>query len=167
MKKLGLVVFAIYSMSQVALAQEIKTDKYCKKINVEVDKFNGETTYRTPIISLLSSGIKQILFSKIIKGGQEKIYMSINTIGFTPSTGNGVIILLDNGKKIEKDVETDVRVNSNAQYEHSAFFLLTKADIELLKKHNITDTRLYIFDMKIFKPIQYRAYMICLDELSK
>ena len=158
MKKLGLVLFAIYSMSQVAFAQEIKKiDKYCKKIDVTVDKFNGETKYRTPFL-------KQISFIKYIKEGKETIYMSIRTIGSTPSTGEGVTILLDNGEKIEKNVDTDVSVNSNAQFEHSAFFRLTKADIELLKKHNITDTRLYIFDMKILKPVQYRAYMICLDD---
>ena len=158
MKKLGLVLFAIYSMSQVAFAQEIKKiDKYCKKIDVTVDKFNGETKYRTPLL-------KQISFIKYIKEGKETIYMSIRTIGSTPSTGEGVTILLYNGEKIEKNVDTDVSVNSNAQFEHSAFFRLTKADIELLKKHNITDTRLYIFDMKILKPVQYRAYMICLDD---
>ena len=158
MKKLVLVLFAIYSMSQVAFAQEIKKiDKYCKKIDVTVDKFNGETKYRTPLL-------KQISFIKYIKEGKETIYMSIRTIGSTPSTGEGVTILLDNGEKIEKNVDTDVSVNSNAQFEHSAFFRLTKADIELLKKHNITDTRLYIFDMKILKPVQYRAYMICLDD---
>ena len=158
MKKLGLVLFAIYSMSQVAFAQEIKKiDKYCKKIDVTVDKFNGETKYRIPLL-------KQISFIKYIKEGKETIYRSIRTIGSTPSTGEGVTILLDNGEKIEKNVDTDVSVNSNAQFEHSAFFRLTKADIELLKKHNITDTRLYIFDMKILKPVQYRAYMICLDD---
>ena len=158
MKKLGLVLFAIYSMTQVAFAQEIKKiDKYCKKIDVTVDKFNGETKYRTPLL-------KQISFIKYIKEGKETVYMSIRTIGSTPSTGEGVTILLDNGEKIEKNVDTDVSVNSNAQFEHSAFFRLTKADIELLKNHNITDTRLYIFDMQISKPIQYRAYMICLDD---
>ncbi|MGB1218367.1 MAG: hypothetical protein ACPG4W_01165 [Flavobacteriales bacterium] len=159
MKKLGLVIFfAVFSVSQIAFAQEIKKiEKYCKKIDVEVDKFNGETKYQTPLL-------KQIGFTKIIKDGEEIVYMSIRTIGSTPSTGKGVIILLDNGEKIEKNVDTDVRVNSNAQFEHSAFFRLTKSDIELLKKHNITDTRLYIFDMKILKPVQYRAYMICLDD---
>ncbi len=159
MNKLGLVLlFAVFSMTQIAFAQEIKKiDKYCKKIDVEVDKFNGEAKYRTPLL-------KQIGFTKIIKNGEEIVYMSIRTIGSTPSTGEGVIILLDNGEKIEKNVDTDVRVNSNAQFEHSAFFRLTKADIELLKKHNITDTRLYIFDMKILNPVQYRAYMICLDD---
>ena len=157
MKKLGLVLFAIYSMAQVAYSQEIKKiDKYCKKINVTVDKFNGETKYRTPLL-------KQISFIKYIKEGKETVYMSIRTIGSTPSTGEGVTILLDNGEKIEKNVDTDVSVNSNAQFEHSAFFRLSKTDIELLKNHNISDTRLYIFDMQISKPIQYSAYMSCLD----
>jgi hypothetical protein len=159
MKKLRLVLlFAVYSMTQIAFAQEIiKIDKYCNKIDVEVDKFNGETKIRTPLL-------KQIVFTKIIRDGEEIVYMRIRTIGSTPSTGEGVIILLDNGEKIEKNVDTDVRVNSNAQFEHYAFFELTKTDIELLKNHNITDTRLYIFDMKILEPVQYRAYMICLDD---
>ena len=159
MKKLGLVLlFAVFSMTQIAFAQEIKKiDKYCKKIDVKVDKFNGETKYSTPLS-------KQIAFIKYIRDGEEVVYMSISTIGATPSTGEGVVILLDNGEKIEKNVDTDVSVNNNAQFEHSAFIRLTKEDIELLKKHNITDTRLYIFDMKIRKPVQYRAYMICLDD---
>jgi len=158
MKKLGLVLLVICSMSQVAFSQEIKKiETYCKKIDVEIDKFNGKTKYSTPIL-------KQISFTKIIEEDVEIVYMRISTIGSTASTGGGVLILLDNGDKIEKDVDTDVRVNSNAQFEHSAFFRLTSQNIELLKKHNITDTRLYIHDMKISKPIQYRAYMICLDE---
>jgi len=162
MKKLVLVLFSIYSLTQVSFAQEIKTDKYCKKIDVEVDKFNGETKYQTPILKQL--GKKQIFFTKIIKNGEETVYMNISTNGSTPSTGNGVTILLDNGEKIEKNTKTDVRVNSNAQFEHSAFFRLTKADIDLLKKHNITDTKIYVFEMSIVNPIQYRAFMICLDE---
>ncbi len=122
-----------------------------------VDKFNGETRYRTP-------SLKQIGIIKYIREGEEAVYISIRTIGSTPSTGEGVTILLDNGEKIEKNVDTDVSVNSNAQFEHSAFFRLSKTDIELLKNHNISDTRLYIFDMQISKPIQYSAYMSCLDD---
>lgn len=157
MKKLTLLILVIYTISQVAVGQEIKTDKYCKKIKVEVDKFNGETKYQTPLL-------EQITFIKIIKNGEDFFYMNINTIGSSSSTGNGVSILLDNGVKIEKSVDTNVRVNSNAQFVHSAFFQLTKSDIELLKKHDITDTRIFIFDMKILKPIQYRAFLICLDD---
>ena len=156
MKRMTILLIAIITLTQFSFSQDLKTEKYCKKIKVEVDKFNGEVKYSTPIL-------KQISFLKFVENGESTTYMRISTIGSTASTGEGVTLLLENGEKITKNIETDVRVNSNAQFEHSAFFRLTKDDIVLLKKHNITDTRLYIFDMKINKPIQYRAYITCLD----
>lgn len=156
MKKLTLLLITIFVLTQFSFSQDLKTEKYCKKIEVEVDKFTGETKYTTPLL-------QQISFIKYIDSSDTVVYMSISTIGSTPATGEGVIILLENGEKITKNTETDVSVNYNAQFEHSAFFRLTREDIELLKEHNITDTRLYIFDMEIRNPIQYRAYMICLD----
>jgi len=92
--------------------------------------------------------------------------MSLTTIGSTPSTGEGVIILLENGQKITKNIETSVDVNDNAQYEHSAFISLTNTDIELLKQYEMTDARLYIFDMKIKNPEQYLGYINCLTEMK-
>lgn len=156
MKNFTLLLMSIFLMVQFSFSQDSEIEKYCKKIKVKVDKFNGETEYSTPIL-------KQICFYKIIKNGESIVYMRISTIGSTPSTGEGVTLLLENGVKIEKNIETSVDVNNYAQFEHSAFFILTKDEIELLKKYNITDTRLYIFDMTIRKPFQYRAYLICLD----
>ena len=157
MKRQILLLLLIITINQITFSQEIKTEKYCKKIEVELDKFNGETKYSTPLLN-------QISFTKIIRKGETVVYMRIRTIGLTPSTGEGVIILLDNGEKITKNVKTSVTVNSDAQYEHSAFLSLTKDEIELIKAHEITNVRLYIFDIGIVKPIQYRAYMMCLDE---
>jgi hypothetical protein len=156
MKTIILILISLITLIQVSSAQELKIEKYCKKIKVENDKFDGEIKYSTPVL-------KQIRFIKSIDKGGSRTYMSISTIGSTPSTGEGVTLLLENGKKIYKKVETDVRVNSNAQFEHSAFFSLYEYEIELLKKYSITDAKLYIFEMKIKNPIQYRAYLICLD----
>ena len=156
MKRLTLLLIPFITLTQVTFTQKLTTEKYCKNIKIEVDKFTGETRYRTPLL-------KQIHFIKYIKNGEEKTYMMISTIGSTPATGKGVILLLENGEKITKNIETNVSVNTNAQFEHTAFFSLNKNDIELLKKYNVTDTRLYIFDMEIIKPIQYRAYIICLE----
>lgn len=158
-KKLSLLLFSIIIFTQTSFSQEIKIDRYCKKIKTELDKFSGETKHRSPLL-------KQIGFTKIIKGDEQIIYMSIRTVGSTPPTGEGVIILFENGERITKNIETSVRVNSKAQFEHSAFFGLTREDIELLKNNTITDTKLYIFDMKITKAIQYRAYITCLDQLN-
>ncbi len=155
MKTIVTILFII--LCNVSFAQEINIEKYCKRIKTEFDKFEEQTEYTTPIL-------KQIVFYKIITSDETIIYMRISTIGSTSATGEGVILLLENGGKITKDIRTSVRVNIKAQYVHSAFFRLNEIDIELLKKFNITDTRLYIFDMKIKNPIQYRAYMICLDE---
>lgn len=160
MKKLTILFLSIICLGQFSFSQEIDTKKYCKQIKTQVDKFEGETKYTTPLL-------KQISFIKIIHGENELNYMMISTIGLTPATGEGVILLLENGEKvIFNNVKTEVNVNSSAQFEHSAFITLTKDNIELLKKYNITDARLYIFDMKIKDPIQYRAYLMCLDEMK-
>jgi len=159
MKLLLFIPTLYFAFIQIANSQSNLFDKYCDKITSEVDKFTGEKTYKTPIL-------KQVVFYKVIKDGSVTVYMRLSTIGSTPPTGNGVIILLENGEKITKDVETSVNVNSAAQFEHSAFFSLSQADIELLKKHRITDARLYIFDMKIRQPDQYWGYINCLEGMK-
>lgn len=155
-KQLLLISFLISAFA--SKGQEIKKlEKYCNKISVDIDKFTGDTTYRTPVL-------KPVKFIKVKSQGTERVYMSLRIIGATSSTGKGVTLLLENGSKIEKAIKTDVKVNSSAQYEHSAFFQLTDEDIQLLKKYNLKDFRLYIFDGVVSRPVQYRAFIICLDE---
>jgi len=139
------------------LTQDLNLDKYCKKIDYSIDKFDGSITYKSPIN-------KQICFIKLKKDKQVTFYMRIKTIGATPNTGTGVKLLLDNNQVIEKNIQTDVNVNSNAQFVHTAFFKLNEDDITLLKQYKITNVRLFVVDATIYNPEQYMAFLICLHE---
>ena len=119
---------------------QLPKDFYCDDIEVKKDKFNGEIKYTTPI----KSGIT---FIKIEKNGHSTIYMSIYEHGSTLNVGkSGLILLLENGKKISKpNAKIDVDVATNG-YRYNAFIRLNENDINLLKKYKITDDRLYIYD---------------------
>lgn len=129
---------------------------YCKDIYVEDDKFEGKRIFRSPILEPVS-------FEKYIEKEKTAYYLSLSTIGATPSHGQGVIILLENGEKIIKStLETDVSVNSDAKFEHTAFIPLTQSDITKLKTHRITDFKLYIHEEHDINGHKYRDYLKCL-----
>ena len=162
MKKIAVMLVALVMSVSVFSQNDTKAykkayKKYSKNIKIEVDKFDKDTTYETPF--------DQIKFIKTIKNNKTTIYMSISTIGSIYAMGKKVLILLDNGEIIEKTDDIDIRVNNNGDYEYSTFIRLSNLDINLLKKYNITDTKLYIFDMKIKKPLKYKVYMDYLDEI--
>lgn len=157
------ILFAPVVLAQVdeKIPDEWIKERYCGEITETIDKFTGETKYMARI-SLTT-------IHKVVKGTSKKIYLSLATIGSTPSKGKGVIILLEGGKKITKEISTDVDVvtlGEYAEYQHSAFIPLASTDIDLLKKYNITDYRLYIFDQEVAprSADKIRAIMMCLDE---
>ena len=115
---------------------------YCNKIEMLADKFTGDTTYTSPAASGFT-------FMKIKKGKSTVVYMSKNQPGGTLNVGEkGLILLLQNGKRIEKpDVKLDVTASKyGSGYIYNAFVQLDENDISLLTKNAITDSRLYIYD---------------------
>ena len=106
------------------------------------DKFIGDTTYMTPYASGFS-------FVKKKKGKSETIYLAKNEPGSTLNVGKkGLIILLENGKRIDKpNAELDVKASTyGSGYVYSVLAELTADDVNLLLNNLITDSRLYIYD---------------------
>ncbi len=129
---------------------------YCKDIKTEKDKFNGKVSMSSPIL-------EPIHLIKETSKGKTVYYLRLSVIGSTPSIGEGVTILLDNGKKIVRaKEETDVSVNSDAKFDHTAFISITKVEMQLLSKSKITDIRLYIFDESIKDGERFKGYANCL-----
>ncbi len=115
---------------------------FCRGIEMIVDKFTGDTTYITPFASGFS-------FVKVIRAGNKTIYIRKNQPGNSLNVNEkGLILLLENGKRIEKsEAIIDVKPSSyGSGYVYSVFEELTYADIELLLNNLITDSRLYIYD---------------------
>ncbi|MDN4011562.1 hypothetical protein QX233_03740 [Chryseobacterium gambrini] len=127
------------------------TIDYCSKIDIKKDKFTNIITKRSPASDPVC----------FIKDGS--YYLRLITYGSTPVVdGNGVIILLSNGKKIIKSTEIDVDVE-DGKYEYRAFIRLNKSDIDLLSKYAIEDFKLYIFEntQKLSGEI-YKEYLKCI-----
>jgi len=131
---------------------------YCENFTVKTDKFSNEVTTTSPS----SDGIS---FIKVEKGEYKSIYLNINEIGSTLNVGKkGLILLLENGKRIEKpNAEIDVvpREGRNG-YIYSAFINLEEADIKLLTENKITDGRLYIYDSTVEGGEAIKEYLKCM-----
>jgi hypothetical protein len=132
----------------------------CKYIEEIKDKFTEKITYKTPFSEPIS-------FIRVKDKQQINTFMSITVFGSTVSVGKtGVIILFDNGKKIEKpDAEIDTKVSiSGKGYDYSAFLSLSEEEIELLKNYIISDVRLYVYDSNIKNGIKLKEYLKCISE---
>jgi len=156
MKNFVLVLFCI--MYQTTFSQELNVEKYRKDIRIIDDKFTGEKRLLSPLLEPIS-------FMKVISPKDTLYFISLRTVASTYSTGNGVIILLENGDKITKNVETESKLK-NSQWEHSAMDYLSIEEMELLKKYNITDVRIYIHDFSVSNPEKYRAYITLMETMK-
>jgi hypothetical protein len=156
MKKLILSTFLFTAL--FSQAQEKNTN--CSKIKTTIDKFDGDTTHMTPLTGVLGT----ISFMK----SKGKIFMNLDVAGYTLNLGEkGVIILLENGGKIEKpEAKIEAEATTNG-YKYSAFFMLDETDIELLKNNPITDYRLYIYEGKPTKKnaLIYMDFVKCLETM--
>lgn len=143
---------------EVVNGLELPEGFYCKDIETTTDKFSGETSASANY----SDGIK---FIKSTKDGVSKIYMAINQPGSTLNVGKkGLILLLENGKKIERpNAKIDVDAKGR-NYVYSAFIELTKPEIDLLIENPITDNRLYIYDGEIKNGAKLSEYLKCLTK---
>ncbi len=141
-------------------AQEVD-EKLCAKIEVRVDKFDGDTTYTTPY----KPGYMDLIHFVKTNG---ITFMSLKAYGSTLNVGKeGVIILLADGTKIEKPeakIDADVNTSTSGGWDYSAFVRLDDSDIEKLTKSTVTDFRLYIYDSKVLpkKAALYQQYLKCL-----
>lgn len=156
MKYIILVFFCI--LYQTTFSQELNVEEYRKDIKIIDDKFTGGRKLLSPILEPVS-------FLKVISPKDTLYFIILRTVASTYSTGNGVTILLENGEKITKNVRTQSKLE-NSQWEHSAMDYLSIEEMELLKKFNITDVRLYIHDFSVSNPEKYRAYISLMETMK-
>ncbi|HRH58777.1 MAG TPA: hypothetical protein PLS10_14085 [Chitinophagales bacterium] len=123
-----------------------KTEKEpCVNIRKTIDDFTGEITF------IFSDKGNQISFIKYIKNGVTDYYVSISIKENGIYTGKGVYFILMNGKKINKPNE-DVDYDYNDGFYTSAFFKLSKQDIEMFKESPIDRFKAYISEGATFEP---------------
>jgi hypothetical protein len=132
----------------------------CKDIETRVDKFDGRTTFYSPMVDGIS-------FTKV-KGDTDRTYLSMTTQSSTVNVNvKGVIILLQNGDKInlpDEEIDTKVHSGRGGGFDYTAFIALTDEQIEQLKAQAITDFRLYIYDKTVKEQNKVMDYLKCIAE---
>jgi hypothetical protein len=127
---------------------ELDTAALCSKIERRVDDFTDKVSLNSPIIE--SRKLAPMTIYKSIEGIRTVYYLSLRTYGRTANVGeSGVIILFDDGTKMNKpseeiDIDTDDR-----GFEYSAFIALTETEVQLLTTKKIKKFRLYIYDEEV------------------
>jgi len=118
-------------------------------IKKTVDKFNGETTFRTPILKPGSSVVQPVFFTKVLKadGSVLGYFMSLTAYGSIPIVdGEGAIILFTDGNKEEYPTrKVDVEV-SGGSYEYSVFMSVREIMMEIYTDRAIDAFKLHIFE---------------------
>lgn len=159
-----------YSFNFPFLSTPIKLDKniICDKIERKIDDFTSEINLNSP----LSEGRKtsDVIIYKDIKSGKATYYLRLTAYGNTVSVdGKGVIILFEDGTKLNKPTQkVDVEAESSI-FEYSAFITLTPNDLILLKTKKIAKFRLYIYDNSIdeYFAEKFTYYVKCIVEAKK
>jgi hypothetical protein len=136
-----------------------QTPDFCLDIDLIKDKFSGISSFESP-------SYYQIQFVKIVsdKTTYNARFMAVSE---SPKTEGSLIILLDDGSKIEKRTKISVNVNSAAKFVHSCSIDLSALEVSMLLKHQITDVRLGIKDYSVDHPLRYQAYLACLKSFTK
>ena len=129
---------------------------YCSKIEIKNDKFTDKRRSYSPLL-------EDISLSKYEEEDVVTIYMSLKVNGSTLNlNGKGVILLLEDGSKINLPNETIEANVSDYGWEYTAFFSLSDENINKLKASPITDYRLYIYDKTIENGHVFCEYLKCL-----
>lgn len=117
----------------------------CAKIERKTDDFTNEITINNPIIE--GGKISSMILYKTITNSKVLYSLNLSTYGNTVNVGeSGVIILFDDGTKMNKP-SIKVDVNSNAKgFEYTAYIPLTETEVKLLTTKKITKFRLFIYD---------------------
>lgn len=140
----------------------------CSDINTETDKFTGQVKSNSPLNFYI------IYFKTItidtLKENDTSYYVRLQTLGATLNLATkGVIILLENGNKLEfpnAEVNYDKSefIGTSIFYNYYSFIKLSKIDIEKLSNSGISEYRLYIYDSKVRKKhlSKFKEFLNCL-----
>lgn len=137
----------------------------CAKIEHQKDDFTNEITINNPIIE--GSSVSPMIIYKIIKNGKVSYFLSLHTYGSTINVGGtGVIILFDNGTKLNKPtIKIDVEYDGTG-YEYSAWIPLTEIEVKTLTTKKISKFRLYVYDEEVNSSFaeKFSVYVKCVIE---
>tara|TARA_R110001632_G_scaffold219438_1_gene348973 strand:- start:292 stop:1164 length:873 start_codon:yes stop_codon:yes gene_type:complete len=127
---------------------EIDAAVFCAKIERKADDFTDELSFHSP--SFNGSQASSMTINKYIKGSDTDYYLSLRAYGASVSVGEtGVIILFQDGTKMNKpSEEIDVDAGENG-YTYSAWITLTAAEVESFSVKTIKKFRLYIYDKEV------------------
>ncbi|EMY3585052.1 hypothetical protein [Flavobacterium psychrophilum] len=123
------------------LKTEVNIQNNCDIIKKNIDEFNGEKSFEFSLVSNDGSDVSVI---KVINKGISIYYLSIMIKESNIYMGNGVTIILKNGKKINKPNEKVESSYIGSNFYSKAFISLSKTDIALLKESGISKYKLYI-----------------------
>jgi hypothetical protein len=145
------IIYFIYdqtfSFNFPFLTSPIKLDKnaICEKIIRKIDDFTGAITINSPFFE--GSNSSDAVIFKEIKNGKATYDLNLTAYGSTVSVdGKGVIILFEDGTKINKTTQkVDVKAKES-NFEYSVYITLSPNDLILLKTKKIAKFRLYIYD---------------------
>lgn len=143
----------------------IDMDALCSKIKRKADDFTNEVKFHNPII--VGRNISPMILYKYIKDGKVDYYLNLIAYGSTVNVGEtGVIILFDDGTKMNKptvkiSVDTD-----EGGFEYSAYIPLTETEVKSLTMKNIKKFRLYIYDRDVGNGFgeKFANYVKCILE---
>ncbi len=141
----------------------------CKGISKDKDKFADPNypTYSSPIFFRPFRIIK--MFSK---SDPPTTFAIFEAAGNTPTMdGKSIILLLLNGEKIEIPAEVKVSVNTTRggdSYKYTAYITINDELNNKLIQTQITDYRIYIFDVKLTKKMSqdFQQYLNCLKAIT-
>ncbi len=143
----------IYGINQKSTSTENKEEIFsCKNFSQSFDKFTGVTAISSPVVEIGELSIRNratinmMILKKITE--QDTIFQIefLGTTGTYNAFAEGVIILLENGEKIDvpnasfKLVQAD-----NIADIYLGNINLTKEMIDLLKNNRITDLRVFAY----------------------
>lgn len=127
---------------------EIDTAVLCAKIERKVDDFTDELSFHSPTLN--GSQVASMIINKYIKGSNTDYYLQLRAFGNSVSVAEtGVIILFQDGTKMNKPSE-EISVDAGENgYTYSAWITLTAAEVESFSVKTIKKFRLYIYDKEV------------------
>jgi len=138
---------------------EIPNAIYSAQISSRKDKLEDKITYSTPYG-------ENVAFTKVVRGADVVIYLSLSTYGSTLNVlEKGATILFTDGTQLnfpDIDIETKAHTaTSLSGYDYSIFKSLTAEEIEMFSTKTIEYFKLYIYDRDINEKDgkKYNAYM--------
>lgn len=137
-----------YSFPFLTSNIKIDIEVLCSKIKKKTDDFTDEIKINSPIIDGGKSA--PVILYKTIKNGKAIYDLRLQSYGNTPSVdGKGVIILFEDGTKMNKPaIKIDVGVDKS-RYVYSAYIQLTETEVKSLSIKKINKFRLYVYDQEL------------------